>query len=103
MRTTARTVILTLAMSLLLAMLALFFIFRFLLPTSAAQDVSSYPYTIGTWQGYVAVFEREDDYPMQIFDTAVATLPAEQRAHVERGIPVKHAEELYSILEDYTN
>lgn len=103
MRTTARTVLLALAAAAAVAAVTLFLIFRFLLPTDAARHAPPPPYTIGVWEGKVAVFEGADNYPMQIFDTDVTTLPDEQRAQVEEGVRVENAEELYLILEDYTS
>ena len=103
LHTTARTVILALAASAAVAATALFVIFKFLLPTKTAPYAAPPAYTIGTWEGKVAVFEGTDDYPMQIFDTDIAGLPEQQRAQVEAGIRVQRAEELYLILEDYTS
>lgn len=103
MHTTAKTVILALAASAAVAAIALFIIFKFLLPTTGAPYSAPPAYTIGAWEGKVAVFEGADDYPMQIFDTDVAGLPEEQRVQVEAGVRVERAEELYLILEDYTS
>ncbi len=100
LRTAGRTAVLALIISLALAMTTLFFIRR-LLPVEA-QPVPPPPYTIGEWEGYVAIFEGDDTYPMQVLDTAVAGLPAEQQAAVRQGVPVTQAEELYLVLEDYT-
>lgn len=103
MRTTTRTIILALAAAAAVAAVALFIIFKFLLPPKAARYTPPPAYTIGVWEGKVAVFEGADSYPMQILDTDVAGLPEEQRAQVEEGVRVEKAEELYLILEDYTN
>ncbi len=102
MRTIARIVLLSVLFTVTLALLTLFFLQRYL-PTDAEQAASPPPYTIGAWEGYVAVFEEDDPYPMQILDTAIAGLPPEQRAQVEKGVPVTRTEDLYLILEDYTN
>ncbi len=101
MRTTGRTVLLALAASAAISAVALFFIFRFLLP-ARTQGAAPAAYTIGVWEGQVAVFERDDPYPMQILDTPVAGLPAEARTRLKDGVRVERAEELYMILEDYT-
>ncbi len=100
MRSVGRTVLIALFVALAIALMALFCILRMLPPTTRQTDAT--PYTIGVWDGYVAVFEGEDSYPMQVLDTAVAGLPEEQRAQVERGVRVARAEELYLMLEDYT-
>lgn len=102
-RTIVRTILLALAASTAVAAVALFFIFRFVLPSKTQKVLPPAPYTIGVWEGKVAVFEGSDTYPMQIFDTDVAGLPAEQRAQVEAGVRVERPEELYLILEDYTS
>ncbi len=102
MHTTTRNVLLTLALALLLSAVALLIIFRVILPKRTQPYTLPPAYTIGEWNGKVAVFEEDDTYPMQIFDTDVAGLPDEQRAQVEQGVPVVRAEELYQILEDYT-
>lgn len=103
MRTTTRTVILALAAATAVAAVALFIIFRFLLPPKATRYTPPPAYTIGMWEGKVAVFEGTDSYPMQILDTDVAGLPEEQRAQIEEGVRVEKAEELYLVLEDYTS
>lgn len=102
MRSTAKTVLLALAVSMVIAAAALFVIFKFLLPTRQARTTEP-AYVIGEWEGKVAVFEGGADYPMQVFDTDVQGLPQEQRDNVLAGIPVQDAGELYLVLEDYTS
>lgn len=103
MRTTTRTVILALAAAVAVSAVALFIIFKFILPTKDTRYTPPPAYTIGVWEGKVAIFEGADSYPMQILDTDVAGLPEEQRTQVEAGVRVEKAEELYLILEDYTS
>lgn len=103
MRTTGRTVILALAVSAVIAALALLIIFRFFLPRQAQNQSPAPAYTIGVWEGKVAVFEGDDDFPMQVFDDAVAGLPLKQQQEVLDGVAVQNADELYLILEDYTS
>ena len=102
MRTTTRNVLLVLAVALMLSAVALFVFFRVVLPSGEQPYTAAPAYTIGVWEGKVAVFEGTDTYPMQIFDTDVAGLPDEQRTQVEQGVAVIRGEELYQILEDYT-
>ena len=102
MRTTAKTVLLALAVSLVIAAAALFIICRFLLPQRQTRTPAP-AYVIGAWEGKVAVFEGDADYPMQVFDTDVQGLPSEQRDELLVGIPVEDAERLYLLLEDYTS
>ncbi len=103
MRTTTRTVILALAAAVAVSAVALFIIFKFILPPKDIRYTPPPAYTIGVWEGKVAIFEGADSYPMQILDTDVAGLPEEQRTQVEAGVRVEQAEELYLILEDYTS
>ncbi len=103
MHTTTRTVLLALAASMTVAAVTLFCIFRFILPAQNHPFSAPPAYTIGVWEGKLAVFEGTDSYPMQIFDTDVAGLPEEQRTQVELGVRVEKAEELYLVLEDYTS
>lgn len=102
MRTTTRNVLLILAVALMLSAVVLFILFRVVLPSREQPYTAAPAYTIGEWEGKVAVFEGTDTYPMQIFDTDVAGLPDEQRTQVEQGVAVIRGEELYQILEDYT-
>ena len=56
---------------------------------------------LGAWQGSVAVFDGVDpETPRSVTDIALASLRATDRALIERGFPVKSAEELQALLED---
>lgn len=102
MRTTSRTLLLALAVSAAVAAVALLIIFRFVMPKREINAPTP-AYTIGVWEGKVAVFEGEDDFPMQVFEEAVNGLPPQQQKEIENGIPVENADELYLLLEDYTS
>lgn len=103
MRSATRTVLLALAVSAVIAALALLIIFRYILPSHTQKNAPTAAYTIGAWEGKVAVFEGADSYPMQILDTDVAGLPKQQQQEVLHGVAVYNPEQLYLILEDYTN
>ena len=56
---------------------------------------------LGTWKGYVALFDKGKDEPRQIFPNTVASLPAEDQAALEKGIVVRNDRQLRQLLEDY--
>lgn len=56
---------------------------------------------LGTWRGYVALFDKGKDEPRQIFPNTVASLPAEDQAALEKGIVVRNDRQLQQLLEDY--
>lgn len=56
---------------------------------------------LGTWKGYVALFDKGKDEPRQIFPNTVASLPAEDQAALEKGIVVRNDRQLQQLLEDY--
>lgn len=86
--------------SFLLSAVVLFVLFRFVI---TPMDRSAVPrYTIGVWEGCVAVFERHQPYPKQVYDMPVTALPHELRQRVLEGVPVHSEEELSLLLEDYT-
>lgn len=56
---------------------------------------------LGTWKGYVALFDKGKDEPRQIFPNTVASLPPEDQAALEKGIVVRNDRQLQQLLEDY--
>lgn len=60
-------------------------------------------YTLGVWEGQLAVFEGNDPYPTQLLEVAVAGLPQEEQRRLEQGLLVESEQELYLLLEDYTS
>ena len=96
-----RTLVWALAASVLLAAVILFVVFRFMLPGMGVRE--SIPrYTIGAWEGQVAVFEGDQAFPRQVFDVYIAALPEEQRRQVLEGVPAETDAQLSVLLEDYT-
>jgi len=56
---------------------------------------------LGSWKGYVALFEKGRDEPRQIFPCLVASLPeADQQVLLEK-IPIRNERDLQQLLEDY--
>ena len=96
-----RPLIWALLVSVLLVGLLLLVVTRFVLPRP--QEGTATPrYTIGVWEGQVAVFEGADAYPMQVYEVAVSTLPEELRRRITQGVPAQNEAQLSVLLEDYT-
>ena len=90
-----------LAISLLLAAGILWLVFRYVLPAGGGGTPAP-AYTIGVWQGQVAVFEGAQTFPRQVFDVSVETLPPELQRQVRQGVPAESDAQLSVLLEDYT-
>ena len=56
---------------------------------------------LGSWKGYVALFENGKEEPRQIFPCPVSTLPEADRQALEQKIPVRNQRDLQQVLEDY--
>ena len=56
---------------------------------------------LGSWKGYVALFEKGREEPRQIFPCPVDTLPEPDRAALTEKIPIRNARDLQQVLEDY--
>ena len=56
---------------------------------------------LGSWKGYVALFEKGSEEPRQIFPCPVDTLPPEDQLALENGIPIRSRKALQEVLEDY--
>ena len=56
---------------------------------------------LGSWEGYVALFEKGSDEPRQIFPCPVASLPLLDQQALEEGIIVRNETQLQQLLEDY--
>ena len=96
-----RALLWALGISALVGMALLFVVLRFLLPRGAEAEAPP-RYTIGDWEGQVAVFEGAHTHPMQVYDVAVSTLPEELRRRIARGVPAENEAQLSVLLEDYT-
>lgn len=56
---------------------------------------------LGTWKGYVALFDPGAAEPRQIFSCRVETLPAADQEALGQGILVRNDRDLAQLLEDY--
>ena len=56
---------------------------------------------LGSWKGYVALFEKGKEEPTQIFPCPVSTLPEADQQALEQKIPIRNDRDLQQILEDY--
>lgn len=101
MHTVWRTLLWALAISLLLAAILLWGVFRYglFLPDGGGRPPA---YTIGAWEGKVAVFEGDQPFPRQVFEVYVEALPPEQRRQVQAGVAAENDAQLSVLLEDYT-
>ncbi len=66
-------------------------------------DEAQAAYTLGVWEGQLAVFEGEATFPMKLYDVSLASLPADEQQRLRAGIAVASAGELQVLLEDYTS
>ena len=57
--------------------------------------------TLGSWKGYVALFEKNAEEPIQIFPCTTDSLPIADQVSLEHGIPIRNSRDLQQILEDY--
>lgn len=67
------------------------------------EDGEAAVYTLGVWEGRLAVFEGTAAFPMKLYDVAIATLPPAEQQKLLKGIAVQTAGELQLLLEDYTS
>ena len=56
---------------------------------------------LGTWKGYIALFEGDSSEPRQIFPNQAALLPPHDQKALEKGIIVRSEEKLQQLLEDF--
>ena len=56
---------------------------------------------LGSWKGYVALFDKGSEEPRQIFPCPVDSLPEEDQRALETGIPIRNQRDLQQALEDY--
>ncbi len=56
---------------------------------------------LGSWKGYVALFEKGQEEPRQIFPCPVAALPEADQKKLEARLPIRNQRDLQQILEDY--
>ena len=56
---------------------------------------------LGSFRGYVALFDKGKAEPRMVYPYATAALPKADQQALEAGIPVRSEEELRQMLEDY--
>lgn len=56
---------------------------------------------LGSFKGYVALFDEGAQEPKQIFPYQVAALPPADQAALEEGIVIRNDTQLSQLLEDY--
>ena len=105
MRQTIRLVILGIATAAVLATLVLAVLYVQYgrqIPRTTADGTPAL-YTLGQWQGQLAVFEGEAAVPMMLYEVPIASLPADEQQKLKDGIGVASADALQLLLEDYTS
>ena len=60
-------------------------------------------YTLGVWEGQLAVFEGDAPFPQKLYDVPISALPPAEQQKLKAGIAVATADELQVLLEDYTS
>lgn len=61
----------------------------------------SFVLILGSWKGYVAIFNKGSTEPRQIFPTPVDSLPPTDQQYLAEGILVRNERDLQQLLEDY--
>lgn len=56
---------------------------------------------LGVWKGYIALFDKGEEEPRQIFPVQAASLPQADQDALEEGIIVRNDKKLQQLLEDY--
>lgn len=56
---------------------------------------------LGSYRGFVALFEDDKTEPRQIYPYRIESLPEKDQAALEEGIPVRSEKALEHLLEDY--
>lgn len=56
---------------------------------------------LGSFRGYVALFDKGTEIPRMVYPYSVANLPPADQQALAAGIPVANEEELGRLLEDY--
>lgn len=105
MQRTVRLVVLAVAVSAVLAacVLAVMYVkYGREIPRTTERGETAV-YTLGVWEGQLAVFEGAAPFPMKLYEVSVSSLPPDEQARLQNGIAVANAGELQRLLEDYTS
>ena len=63
--------------------------------------IAAFLVIVGSWKGYLALFDPGKQEPTQIFPRLVSSLPEADQKTLEAGISVRNQRDLESLLEDY--
>lgn len=63
--------------------------------------IAAFLVIVGSWKGYLALFDPGKEEPKQIFPRQIVTLPEADQKALEAGISVRNQRDLESLLEDY--
>ena len=63
--------------------------------------IAAFLVIVGSWKGYLALFDPGKQEPKQIFPRPVSSLPEADQKALEAGISVRNQRDLESLLEDY--
>ena len=63
--------------------------------------IAAFLVIVGSWKGYLALFDPGKQEPQQIFPRLVSSLPEADQKALEAGISVRNQRDLESLLEDY--
>ncbi len=63
--------------------------------------IAAFLVIVGSWKGYLALFDPGKQEPKQIFPRQVSSLPEADQKALEAGISVRNQRDLESLLEDY--
>ena len=58
-------------------------------------------FLLGSYRGYIALWEKGKTTPTQVYPYTVSSLPAADQALVNKGIPIASRQHLQYLLEDY--
>lgn len=100
---TMRAVVLAVALCAVLATAVCGFLYFRFGREAPAEVTAPAAYTLGAFDGKLAVFEGDSRFPMKLYDVAIVSLPAEEQQRLTAGIPVSDKGALERLLEDYTS
>lgn len=105
MNKTVRLIILAIAAAAVLAtcVLAILYVRYGREITRYTDNGTPAAYTLGVWEGQLAVFEGTAAFPQKLYDVPISSLPIPEQQKLKAGIAVEDADALQVLLEDYTS
>ena len=58
-------------------------------------------FLLGSYQGFIALWEEGKSKPTQVYPYTVSSLPEADQALISKGIPITSRQQLQYLLEDY--